>query len=361
MSAADGVAAYGIDSGTWSAMSDANGDIGGTISSLVPDGSGGLYVGGSFINADGIPAADFIAQWNGGTSWSALGGTAAINDRVRALAISGSDLYVAGDFTAAAGNADADKVARWNGSSWSSVGPSFFGAGGTSLYAVAVDGSTVIAAGYFNNAGGQARADGIAAYVGGSWTNVGTSADGTNGPVSLNTLMLSLRVVGAKLYLGGLDAAIGGSTMNEYVASFKLRQPDAQIATTAGFVGNDIYNTTGSQQTRSLTVRRTKTGTFSVKIANDGLGADSFKVKGTGSARGLSVTYLAGATNVTARVVAGTYGISNLARGGSRTLTMKVKVAKGATVRSSRSLLVAATSSGGGSPKDAVKAVVKVS
>src|SRR5262249_55431488 len=137
---------------------------------------------------------------------------------------------------------------------------------------------------------------------------------------------------------------------------------DAQVGTTAGFVGDNIYNATGSQQSRSLTVHRTKTGTFSVKIANDGgLGADSFKVKGTGSGGGLAITYLAGATNVTAQVVAGTYAISNLAPGGSKTLTMKVKVASGAKVGSSRSFLVTATSSGGGSPKDAVKAVVKVS
>ena len=355
--AADAVAAYSIAGGGWSAITDASGDIGGTVSSLVPDGSGGLYMGGSFINADGIPAADFVARWTGGTSWSALGASAAINDRVRALAISGNDLYVGGDFTDAGGDPAADRVAHWNGSSWSPIGPSVFGAG-TSIYALAEDHGTVIAAGYFNNAGGQARMDGIAAFTDGAWTNVGTSANGANGPVSLNTLMLSLRVVGARLYLGGLDTSIGDAVRNAHVASFRLRQPDAQIATTAAFVGNGIYNTTGNNQARSRTVHRNQTGTFSVQIGNDGLGVDSYTVRGTGSNSRFTVSYFRGATNITAQVLAGTYPIANLAAGVNRTLTVRVKVAAGAPVGSSRSFLITATSTGAGAPKDAVKATV---
>ncbi len=355
--AADAVAAYSIGGGGWFAVTDASGDIGGTVSSLVPDGSGGLFMGGSFINADGIAAADFVTHWTGGTSWSALGATAAINDRVRALAISGNDLYVGGDFTDAGGNTDADRVAHWNGSSWSSVGPSVFGVG-TSIYALAVDGGTVIAAGFFNNAGGQARMDGIAAFRDGSWTNVGTSANGANGPVSLNTLMTSLRVVGSRLYLGGLDSSIGDATMNGYAASFRLRQPDAQIASTAAFVGNGIYNTTGAQQARSRTVHRNQSGTFSVKIGNDGLGVDSSTVRGAGSNARFTVSYFSGNTNITAQVVAGTYPIADLAAGGNRTLTVKVRVAAGTPVGTSRSFLVTATSTGAGAPKDAVKATV---
>ena len=248
-------------------------------------------------------------------------------------------------------------MAHWNGSSWSSIGPSVFGAG-TSIYAIAVDHGTVIAAGFFNNAGGQARMDGIAAFTDGSWTNVGTSANGANGPVSLNTLMLSLRVVGAKLYLGGLDSAIGDAAMNGYAASFRLRQPDAQIATTAAFVGNGIYNTTGMQQARSRTVHRNQTGTFSIKVGNDGLGVDSFTVRGPGSNGRFTVRYFRGPTDITAQVLAGTYTIANLAVGGNRTLTLRVKVAAGAPVGSNRSFLITATSTGGGAPKDAVKATV---
>ena len=45
--AADAIVAYNIDTGAWSATTDASGDIGGTVSSIVPDGKGGLYVGGN--------------------------------------------------------------------------------------------------------------------------------------------------------------------------------------------------------------------------------------------------------------------------------------------------------------------------
>src|SRR5262245_64147369 len=41
LQAADAVAAYSIAGGGWSAITDASGDIGGTVSSMVPDGSGG--------------------------------------------------------------------------------------------------------------------------------------------------------------------------------------------------------------------------------------------------------------------------------------------------------------------------------
>ena len=359
--AADAIVAYNIDTGAWSATTDASGDIGGTVSSIVPDGTGGLYVGGNFINADGIDFADFVARWTGGVSWSALGGTAGLNQRVRALARSGSDLYLGGDFTNAGGIAGADKVARWNGSSWSSLGSSIDVAG-IAVYSVLVDQGTVVIAGYVNNAGGLAKADGIAAYNGSSWINVGTSASGTDGPVSLNTQMNALRVVGNKLYLGGHDSSIGDSAMNGYAAWYRSRQPDGQIAVgTGAFVGNNVYNTNAANQTRSLTVQRTQTGTFPIRISNDGLSPDTFTVKGAGTSGAFTATYFIGAVDVTARVVAGTYAINNLAAGASRTLTLKVKVGSGAVVGSSKSFLVTTTSTGRGTPKDAVKATVKAS
>ena len=61
------------------------------------------------------------------------------------------------------------------------------------------------------------------------------------------------------------------------------------------------------------------------------------------------------------RVVAGTYAINNLAAGACRTLSLKVKVGSGAVVGSSKSFLVTTTSTGRGTPKDAVKATVKAS
>ena len=357
---ADAVAAYGIDSGGWSAITDGNNDIGGTVCCLVPDGVSGLYVGGSFIDADGIPTADFAAHYLGGTAWSAIGPTAALNGRVRAIAVSGADVYVGGDFTNGGGDANADKVAVFDGLAWSSLGgTSAFGEGGNSIYALTVDGDTVFAAGYFNNPGGNARIDGIGAFRAGSWTSVGSNGAG-NGPVPVNTLMTSLRVVGDQLFLGGLASTIGGSTKNAFASWFRLRQPDGQIALGAGaLVGKGVYNGNGAGQTVHTTVDKSRTATFKIKIRNDGFSADTFTVKGPGSSGPFKPRYFSGTTNITAAVVAGTYSPGPVGPGGSRTIKLEVTVSPSATVGAVRSFLVSATSTGAGAPEDAVKATVK--
>ena len=92
------------------------------------DGSGpALYVGGSFDQAGGLPAAN-IAKWDG-TSWSALGSgvTSANWASVQALAVyddltgSGPALLVGGKFSDAGGTS-AINIAKWDGTSWSALG-----------------------------------------------------------------------------------------------------------------------------------------------------------------------------------------------------------------------------------------------
>ena len=277
--------------------------------------------------------------------------------------MAGNNLYVGGDFTNGAGDPAGDKVLWWNGATWSALGStSEFGDGGNLIYGLAVDNNVVFATGYFNNAGGNAKQDGIAAWYGNQWLNVGTNAAGTDGPVSLNTLMTSVAVVGSKLYLGGLDSSIADNTQAGYVASFRLRQPDAQIKTTTTFAGNNIYNTTGANQTRTRTIHRGQSGTFTIKISNDGGPAgDGFTLKGPGLGGGFTVHYLDGTTDVTAQVVAGTYTVLPIPATTSKTITLKVTVGSGVAVGASHSWLVLATSTGSGTPKDAVKAIAKAS
>ena len=74
---------------------------------MVVDGSGNLYIGGSFANV-GEVVANRVAKWNG-SAWSALG--SGLNGQVAALAVSHTDLYVGGDFTIAADKVSAH-VAR---------------------------------------------------------------------------------------------------------------------------------------------------------------------------------------------------------------------------------------------------------
>src|ERR1041384_66215 len=122
------------------------------------DGSGNLYIGGWFTAVGDVPA-NSIAKWNG-TNWSALGSGLQLNDNwafVYALAVSGNDLYAAGRFTTAGGVA-ANSIAKWDGTNWSALGSEL--AGGivdpTYVLALAVSGSHLYAGGTFTTAGGNA-------------------------------------------------------------------------------------------------------------------------------------------------------------------------------------------------------------
>ncbi|HKY53857.1 MAG TPA: hypothetical protein VJM08_06085, partial [Anaerolineales bacterium] len=92
------------------------------ISAVVADGNGNVYVGGEFINLNGIDMADYIAKWDG-TSWSALSsngaGNGSLNNPVSALAVNGSGmLYVGGSFSDVNNNGmvlgTADYIAKWD-------------------------------------------------------------------------------------------------------------------------------------------------------------------------------------------------------------------------------------------------------
>jgi DNA-binding beta-propeller fold protein YncE len=136
----------------------------------------------------------------------------------------------------------------------------------------------------------------------------------------------------------------------------QTHRPDNQIATGTTYVGNDVYNGTGLNQTKTLKAVVGKTVTFKIRIENDGSGTDPLTVLGGGSAKGYSVTYFAGTTNITSKVVAGTYKIS-LAAAASTVLRMTVKV--GSTASTSRSILVTTSADHEPTRLDAVKAVVK--
>jgi hypothetical protein len=74
-------------------------------------------------------------------------------------------------------------------------------------------------------------------------------------------------------------------------------------------VGDDVYNTTGVDQTRKWSAKRGQARTFDVVVENAGTEPGRIDIKGCGSSRGFKVRYesLAGA-NVTSRVLAGTFG-----------------------------------------------------
>lgn len=108
---------------------------------------------------------------------------------------------------------------------------------------------------------------------------------------------------------------------------------DALIKRSGGdFVGNGIYNSTGTGQTASATVGAGGTTTFTVRIQNDGSISDRIGVFGLSSSSSFRVTYLAGTTDVTAQVIAGTYRTARLAPGAKVNLQVVVKAKRSATV-----------------------------
>src|SRR5207248_3215562 len=76
---------------------------------------------------------------------------------VYALAVSGNDLYAAGQFTTAGGSA-ANYIAKWNGSSWTALGSGTAGGTYPFVYALAVSSSDLYAGGNFTMAGGKLSA-----------------------------------------------------------------------------------------------------------------------------------------------------------------------------------------------------------
>ena len=359
---ADFLAACDITSGVVTSVFAADGDMNGGVAALTADSNGTLYAGGQFINVNGIPEADHVAAFDG--SWHAMGSGSgptkgAVDSMVRSLAAHGTDVYVGTDAVDVAQIATADHVVKWNGSSWSAVGTNTAGTDGwfpasSFINGITTVGPMVFAAGSFQNANGVATADGVAYFDGSVWRPIGSNGAG-NGPEIGNLTAVS--VFRNNIVIAGNFTTAGGDGLATSIAVYALTLPDARIglASAGPFSGNAIYSSTAVGESRSRFVNRGKTGTFYVNVQNDGLVAASYTIKGTGGARGITIRYYRGSTNVTTAVKAGTYSTGSIAARGSVTLKLVVTVASSSA--SSGTFLVKATSLSG-TPPDAVKAIV---
>lgn len=184
---ADGLSVYGL--AQWDGISWQRVGIGiqnGFVNALAVSGSD-LWVGGSFIEAGGIVATN-IAKWNG-SSFSAVGqGIFRTNyysvypGYVSCLVPTGSGLYVGGEFTSA-GGVPVNGIAKWDGTNWFSIGsgvavPDNVSQRFGTVLAMALAGDDLFAGGYFTIAGDKPSFMIAQAYLG----NVPTLSASHKGP-----------------------------------------------------------------------------------------------------------------------------------------------------------------------------------
>jgi hypothetical protein len=317
---ADYLLACDLNTGAARALVDRDGFVSSTVEALAVDGRGTLYAGGGFVDLDGIPAADWVAAYDG-RAWRALGtgaglGGAALTDRVRALAAAGTAVYAGGDAVDIARIPQADNVARWNGSAWSALGANKSGGNGifpprSSVYAVETSGSRTFVGGLFQNANGDPLADNLAVFDGTSWAALGSNGAGGG---ALNADVQALAVFQEKLYAGGRFTSAGGLPLAHFIAAYPLAAAPpgggggggggtttttpaggAAAPPTATATGTVTVNgrpfTAGTipfnatvDVTRGTVVLRTDTGTLRVNGAN-GIAAAFVLVRGTDRGR----------------------------------------------------------------------------
>jgi hypothetical protein len=94
---------------------------------------------------------------------------------------------------------------------------------------------------------------------------------------------------------------------------------------------------------------------FYINMQNDGIFRSSYKVKGTGGARGIKASFYQGATNITAQVLAGTYSSGDIDPRANKTIRMIVTVAKTSVTHGSYTVRLTASSV---TPQDAVRALI---
>jgi len=195
VSAADYIARWNPVTEQWEAVGAPAFGPASRVNALAFDAAGNLYAGGGFLNAQGVPAADYIAKFDG-TNWSALGtGT---NGSVNEIAISPEgELYAGGFFTSAGGVANTSHIAKWNGTAWSALSTGL--SAGVLALAFAPNGDLYIGGDFVNATG--ANGD-FLCYWDGSAFHMATRHE-------LHELTGSVRALAfgrfGRLYIGGFE------------------------------------------------------------------------------------------------------------------------------------------------------------
>ena len=191
-----------------------------------------------------------------------------------------------------------------------------------------------------------------------STTRVSLASDGTqaNQPSDAPAISANGRVVAFDSRASNLVAGDTNAARDVFIRD-RIFRPDAQIKTSRGYVGDDIYNLTGARQTKSLSIAPRGRAVFTIAVQNGGNTIDSYRLKGSGAQPGFTATY--GKSEVTKQVVAGTFTLARLDPCDAKTIKLEV-TANTARSGTTKSWLITATSASRARAQDAVKATVTV-
>jgi uncharacterized delta-60 repeat protein len=141
----------------------------------------------------------------------------------------------------------------------------------------------------------------------------------------------------------------------------RIFRPDAMIKARGDrrYLGNNIYNTTATNQTRVVDGTRGVLRYFTIQIQNDGNAREAFRLASTMSGAGVRFTFLRGTSPITYEVTHGTYQ-ATLSPGRSFTVRLIFKVTNQASYGSRQLMHLTVDAVSKPAVKDAVKAFVRV-
>ena len=201
---------------------------GGEIDAVVPDGSGGWYIGGGFRSVGGV-ARNQLAHINAGGGLD-MDWNPNPDGYVYALALSGSELYVGGYFSSIGGQSR-NNLAKLSTSGSGDADETWNPDPDDEVYALALSGSELYVGGYFSSIGGQSRNNLAKLSTSGSG-----DADETWNP-DPDDEVYALALSGSELYVGGYFSSIGGQSRNNLAklstsGSGMLTRPGTRTRTT---------------------------------------------------------------------------------------------------------------------------------
>ena len=165
----------------------------------------------------------------------------------------------------------------------------------------------------------------------------------------------------------GIDVAADGQVYVANSSHLVVRftpttQPDLRVKAgfTGPFVGDDVYNTTGVDQTRRLAVAPGRTATYVVWVQNDARRPDTVRLRGTTATGAFRVRYTIDGERRTAAIGAGTYLTPVLDPGATQAVRVDVLVGPHADPGAALTAALTATSTADTTRKDRVRMVTSV-